>query len=333
MHHFIPSSVSFISFLISYIYSSSFFLNFIPSSISTLNFLTSFINSISKMENTIITPGPINNDLLFLKSEHRAYQLFHNQQLNDNALNVRRADQKFWRLIKNHPIPVRVMNYIRTAGFEGVFKCGYKFIDHGLITALVERWRPETNTFHLPIGEVTVTLQDVEVMWGLPINGDPVTGKEQKWSNENLHDKCLQLLGFPTSPSYFRSGQLKTKYLYELLESALPENASDHQCIQRARAYILFLLGGVLFPDTSDSYVHMNLLVLLEDFDRCSRFSWGSAVLACLYRNLYKASIAGATEIAGPLMLLQLWAWCRIPCTSPTLPNYSINGKIGRAHV
>jgi len=44
-------------------------------------------------------------------------------------------------------------------------------IDKGLITALVERWRPETNTFHLPVGECTVTLEDVSCLWGLAVNG------------------------------------------------------------------------------------------------------------------------------------------------------------------
>ena len=84
-----------------------------------------------------------------------------------------------------------------------------------------------------------------------------------------------------------------------------------------ARAYILLLFGGVLFPDTNDNCVHMNCLLLLEDLDRCNRLSWGSAVLACLYRNLCKASLFVVNTIAGPLMLLQLWAWCRIPVTEP----------------
>jgi Plant mobile domain len=43
--------------------------------------------------------------------------------------------------------------------------------DARLITALAERWREETHTFHLPIGEVTVTLEDVVVPFGLPIDG------------------------------------------------------------------------------------------------------------------------------------------------------------------
>lgn len=39
----------------------------------------------------------------------------------------------------------------------------------GLLTALAERWHSETCTFHLPMGEMTVTLEDV---YRIPIDGD-----------------------------------------------------------------------------------------------------------------------------------------------------------------
>jgi hypothetical protein len=38
----------------------------------------------------------------------------------------------------------------------------------------VDRQRLETHTFHLPVGEVTVTLQDIAVLFGLPLDGAPV---------------------------------------------------------------------------------------------------------------------------------------------------------------
>ncbi|CAN1219562.1 Serine/threonine-protein phosphatase 7 long form homolog, partial [Linum perenne] len=44
-----------------------------------------------------------------------------------------------------------------------------------LVTAFIERWRPETNTFHLIQGEATITLEDVEVLTSLPTDGVPVT--------------------------------------------------------------------------------------------------------------------------------------------------------------
>jgi hypothetical protein len=45
------------------------------------------------------------------------------------------------------------------------------------ITAMVDRWRPETHSFHLPCGEMTVTLEDMAMILGLPIRGRPVTGR------------------------------------------------------------------------------------------------------------------------------------------------------------
>ncbi|CAI0559408.1 unnamed protein product [Linum tenue] len=46
--------------------------------------------------------------------------------------------------------------------------------DAGLITALVERWQPESSTFHLSFGEVMITLEDVATLTGLAIDGDVI---------------------------------------------------------------------------------------------------------------------------------------------------------------
>ena len=48
-------------------------------------------------------------------------------------------------------------------------------IDWPLITCLVERWRHETHTFHVPVGEMTIALQDVAIILGLCIDGPAVT--------------------------------------------------------------------------------------------------------------------------------------------------------------
>ena len=47
-------------------------------------------------------------------------------------------------------------------------------LDRSLLSALVDRWRPETHTFHLPCGEMAPTLQDVAMLLGLSISGDAV---------------------------------------------------------------------------------------------------------------------------------------------------------------
>jgi hypothetical protein len=48
-------------------------------------------------------------------------------------------------------------------------------MDSAVLTTLVDRWCPETHTFHLLCGEITVTLQDVAMILGLPIDNAPIS--------------------------------------------------------------------------------------------------------------------------------------------------------------
>ncbi|CAN0899497.1 Protein MAINTENANCE OF MERISTEMS [Linum grandiflorum] len=43
-----------------------------------------------------------------------------------------------------------------------------------LCTALIDQWRPETNTFHMYHGEMTITLEDVSFITSLPVDGGAV---------------------------------------------------------------------------------------------------------------------------------------------------------------
>ncbi|XP_040963927.1 protein MAINTENANCE OF MERISTEMS-like [Gossypium hirsutum] len=55
----------------------------------------------------------------------------------------------------------RFMPYLELAGFGSVALIRSSDLRFDLLSALVERWRPETHTFHFPCGECTVTLEDV----------------------------------------------------------------------------------------------------------------------------------------------------------------------------
>nr|CAN82232.1 hypothetical protein VITISV_005122 [Vitis vinifera] len=172
--------------------------------------------------------------------------------------------------------------------------------DWGLITSLVERWRPETHTFHLPVGEMTITLHDVVVILGLRIHRLPITGTcDIDWSL-----LCYELLGVTPPTFEIRGSEISTRWLCHQFSHLLVD--LDDTALERyARAFILGLIGSALFTDKKGTHIHMCYLPLLRDLTQTSMYSWGSAVLAHLYRELCRASLDGAIDIAGSSLAAQ----------------------------
>ena len=81
--------------------------------------------------------------------------------------------------------------YVIRFGFYGLYRIGHVTLDWALMTSLVERWRLETHTFHLLVGEMTITLKDVAIILGLWIHGPPVTDT----CDFNVLSLCQELLG------------------------------------------------------------------------------------------------------------------------------------------
>jgi Plant mobile domain len=86
------------------------------------------------------------------------------------------------------PYHVRCGPILKKLGLYQLALITHTKIDPILMTALVECWRPETHTFHLPVGEVTVTMQDVSCMWGLPISGPPVVERNDGDTEKIIRD-------------------------------------------------------------------------------------------------------------------------------------------------
>ena len=174
-------------------------------------------------------------------------------------------------------------------------------LDNALISALVERWRRETNTFHLNVGEMTVTLRDVALLLGLAIDGEPVIGI----THTTCNSVCDRYLGKVPEPSYTSGGMVKLSWLKELF-SHCPKDAPLEVVECHTRAYLLYLVGSTIFSTTTGNKVPVMYLPLFENFDDCGRYAWGAAALAFLYRSLGNASLRSQSTISGCLTLLQV---------------------------
>lgn len=246
-----------------------------------------------------VHPGPEDPSVLTEQMSHRSQVIWAGQVLPD--LQCRRSEAVFRRADAPDD---RILQYIRQMGFYGAYRLGFIQYDWGLITALVERWRVETHTFHLPIGETTITLQDVGILLGLPVDGLPVTGIDESRSREQWQALCQELLGFSPPQQFLDGSRLRLTAIRDHFTAQLPQDADDVTIRQMARCYCMMLIGGSLFPDKSGNKVSLLYLPHLRHFD--AGYSWGSAALACLYRALCVATRPSSVQIGGPLILLQV---------------------------
>ena len=70
------------------------------------------------------------------------------------------------------------------------------------------------------------------------------------------------------------------------------------------RAYIMYMIGDTLIPNKSGNRVHIMYLNLLRDLNNIKKYSWGSACLANLYKELCRALSEVGKVMGGCLILL-----------------------------
>ncbi|QHN79128.1 uncharacterized protein DS421_19g667430 [Arachis hypogaea] len=211
-----------------------------------------------------------------------------------------------------------VESHLRETGFYYVSQIGIIQCQSAMSNALIERWRPETHTFHFPVGECAVTLEDVAIIFGLPTNGLLVTGPTMS-SFEALEAECLHQFGVAPRKTDCRGSFIKLTWFRGLKDRIV---LNDDVHIQMyVKCHIMLLFGTILFGDKSGAAVHWKFLPLLRNFGQIIQFSWGSACLTYLYRSLCKATRVDCKEMDGPLTLLLTWAWIRLPFLAPIPGN------------
>lgn len=171
-----------------------------------------------------------------------------------------------------------------------------------LISAFVERWSPETNTFHMPFGEMTITLHDVMEIMGLKCLGLPVRFPRVEMSHLTLEGVLLPVL---VGNTYYNLGDLRQHLLDQTNQMTLG---------QRASTYMMYLMAVTLFVDKSQDKVSCTYARMVADVGRISEYVWGTAALAFLYRELGKASRQGCKQMGGSMTLLQVHSPSGVIC-------------------
>ncbi|KAL0381248.1 UNVERIFIED_CONTAM: Serine/threonine-protein phosphatase 7 long form [Sesamum angustifolium] len=216
--------------------------------------------------------GPIDTSVLYGQANHRSEDVLGDP---DTTLTVRRGDISFFRVLQLVPRHIRVLQVLQNMGFIGILQCGHIEIDTHLITALVERWRPETHTFHFSVGEATITLQDISIIWALPIEGNLITGVDIKWTTQQWQNYCHQWLGFRPNENAFKRSRIKLSSLLDwLLNNTCDDESPFDAVLQEARVCVMCIIGGILCPDATGNTVSLLYLRHMEIIDEERPSNW-----------------------------------------------------------
>ncbi|XP_024634579.1 protein MAIN-LIKE 2-like [Medicago truncatula] len=212
--------------------------------------------------------------------------------------------------------------------FEAIMstKCCIKK-DHNLLFGVVEKWCCETNTFVFPFGEATITLEDVMVLGGYPILGDPVfitlQDQEMKEVEKELILERQQL--YKT-----KSANARTRVWMDVFIDK--GNELEHE------AFLATWLSIFVHPYKS-RVVNSSFFRVAIHLARGNPIALAPAVLASLYKdlgllknilvNLSKLPVGGdrlpmEAILQSPFYLVQVWVWERFKNLQPQpmLINY-----------
>ncbi|KAL0371026.1 UNVERIFIED_CONTAM: protein MAINTENANCE OF MERISTEMS [Sesamum angustifolium] len=151
-------------------------------------------------------------------------------------------------------------------------------------------------------------------------DGELVSGTDLERTSVQWQEYCMQYIGFAPEEGALKGSWLQVKAIIDHISRVHITPDTPHlTVVQYARAVALLLLGGTMCPDSSGNLVSLLYLAKLEDIVAARNYSWGSAVLAFLYRELCNASEKGKAAIGGALQFVQIWAWSRIIPLCPGL--------------
>ncbi|GAA0166300.1 hypothetical protein LIER_21483 [Lithospermum erythrorhizon] len=266
------------------------------------------------MDFYLTNPGPVDDSVLYDQDKHVSTAIWEGQERGALRCHEHTSKLDRWTLTDKQ------IDLVRKAGFGYLRLIPSISLDNPLISALVERWRRETNTFHLTVGEMTVTLEDVAYLIGLPIDGEPVIGV----TYTSCDAVCLKYLGRAPDSGYTSGGMVKLSWLKQTF-SQCSEDASVEEVKCFTRAYLLYLVGSTIFSTTTGNKVPVMYLPLFEDFDEAGKYAWGAGALSFLYRALGNASLKSQSTISGCLTLLQCWSYYHLNVGRPRLHHEPIH--------
>ena len=209
--------------------------------------------------------GPKDGSLIPSYASHIATQIWMGPQKDRDVLKCQSRTQWCLNLHEMHSAMADdVRRRVDSTGLSGLVNIMHHHIDWALISAFVERWQPDTNTFHFPFGEMTIMLHDVQYILGLPVEGAPIVERSDVAS---LRVDFQNFLGvgaaaFVAKPgAIWDNGGVSSQAIYE---RCLAERGDVDIQVQ---GFLLLVLGSTIFVDKSGSRIPPSCILEVKKKD------------------------------------------------------------------
>ncbi|XP_058775350.1 protein MAIN-LIKE 1-like [Vicia villosa] len=186
---------------------------------------------------------------------------------------------------------------------------GNSTINHGMQGEFVERWHKETSSFHFPVGEMTITLDDVAFLLHLPIkwsllNHSHITRDvATEWIVDYLgaqpkkaYEKCSSINGAHAKFSFLKD--LYHNHLVMATDSKTEGGKlfAQYHRLCALRCYFMFLVGTSLFVDQSANYVDVTYPWYFIDLDKVRESNWVAGCLFGYVQTIPRSPFQAATD-------------------------------------
>ncbi|XP_020081335.1 uncharacterized protein LOC109704984 [Ananas comosus] len=195
---------------------------------------------------------------------------------------------------------------LRRAGILGgiVASRGKYSKNINIIKALVELWCSETNTFHLPYGEVGISLWEIKELSGLPIIGDmydEYIPPNYELYNKNNYPNCVRELFDVYQWLMARSSNKRVRYdlwvnfFYtscKKLNRSKSRNISNRELAPSytedttRAAYISLWLCNFVMPSGLDHFIKPETFIMASKLALGEKVSLAPAILCAIHAGL-----------------------------------------------
>jgi len=152
-------------------------------------------------------------------------------------------------------------------GLSDIVTVQYPVANKVFVDALVEKKHQETSSFHLPVREMTITLDDVSCLMHLPMISRPFDHVPSIFSKEVVKFLLMTRLGILIEKKAIEVSIAGPKVGLAWLTDLYHQYVQLGSYVWVATTYLLHLVDSIIFADKSPTHVYIAYLLYLSNLD------------------------------------------------------------------